>query len=52
MDLNGNEIEHDDDDGGNRDSYIKRKLLPGSYLIEVTTYRSGKTGRFTLRLYK
>lgn len=40
----------DDDGGGNNNARISRSLAAGTYTIEATTYSSGRTGNFTLRI--
>lgn len=44
----GSVIRSDDDGGPGSDSRITRRLEPGSYTIEATTYSSGRTGSFLL----
>ncbi len=46
----GTVITSDDDGGGGTNSRIVRRLAPGSYTIEATTYSSGGTGAFGLSL--
>jgi len=47
---NGTVVTSDDDGGTGRNSKITRTLPAGTYTIEATTYASGKTGAFTLRV--
>ena len=47
----GSEIASDDNGGPlNRDSRITTRLLPGTYTIEATTYRSRITGDFRIKV--
>ena len=39
---NGVELEHDDDGAGYPNSRISRQLMPGSYMIRVTSFRRGQ----------
>ncbi|ETR65467.1 MAG: hypothetical protein OMM_14204, partial [Candidatus Magnetoglobus multicellularis str. Araruama] len=48
--VSGNEIQHNDDSGGTRNSCIELSLSSGTYTIEATTYSSRATGNFTLSL--
>ena len=47
---NGTVIETDDDDGDGSNARIRRNLSAGTYTVEATTYWSGTTGNFTLRI--
>ena len=47
---NGTIIETDDDDGNGSNARIRRNLSAGTYTVEATTYWSGTTGNFTLRI--
>ena len=40
----------DDDGGPGNDSRIAKKLPPGDYTVEATTYRSAATGRYRLKV--
>ena len=48
--TNGSVLQKDDDGGDGTNSRITRTLSKGSYTIEATTFRSGGTGSFTLKL--
>ncbi|MCY3806605.1 MAG: pre-peptidase C-terminal domain-containing protein, partial [bacterium] len=50
LDSQNGQIESDDDGGSGYNSRITRTLSAGSYRVEATTYSSGETGRFTLRV--
>ena len=43
-------LEFDDNDGSGLNSRILRSLSPGTYVVEATTYRTRRTGSFTLTI--
>ena len=46
----GDFLYENDDDGGTTKSTIEETLAAGTYTIEATTYGTGETGSFTLRV--
>gem|GEM_PF-1409401 len=50
FDYSGSLVTYDDDGGTDYNSRISRTLNAGSYTIEATSYLSGATGGFSLRL--
>ncbi|MCU1228097.1 MAG: Cna domain protein [Acidobacteria bacterium] len=48
--TSGSTIAEDDDSGGGSNSRLTRTLSAGTYTVEVTTYFSGRTGPFVIRV--
>lgn len=49
-DLDGDVLEENDDWQDGTDSRISRHLVPGTYIIETTTYQTEKPGDFSLAI--